>query len=61
MAGDVPSFPVQIRNGNEVWVYISLSSVESNLYHQTLLQNGLKRNISLMIADIYLELHIISM
>jgi nitrite reductase/ring-hydroxylating ferredoxin subunit len=49
-AGDVPSFPVQIRNGYEVWVDISHSSVEPNLYRQNLLQNGLKGNISLMIA-----------
>jgi nitrite reductase/ring-hydroxylating ferredoxin subunit len=49
-AGDLPTFPVEIRNGNEVWVDISQSSVEDNLNHQTLLQNGLKRNISLMIA-----------
>jgi nitrite reductase/ring-hydroxylating ferredoxin subunit len=49
-AGDLPTFPVQIRNRNEVWVDISQSSVEPNLNHQTLLQNGLKRNISLMIA-----------
>ena len=49
-AGDVPSFPVQIRNGNEVWVDISKSSLDPNLYHQTILQNGLKQNVSLMIA-----------
>ncbi|HEY6883073.1 MAG TPA: Rieske 2Fe-2S domain-containing protein [Nitrososphaeraceae archaeon] len=49
-AGDVTSFPVQIRNGKEVWVDISHASLDPNSYHQTLLQNGLKQNISLMIA-----------
>ena len=49
-AGDVTSFPVQIRNVKEVWVDISHASLEPNSYHQTLLQNGLKQNISLMIA-----------
>lgn len=49
-AGDVTSFPVQIRNGNEVWVDISNASLDPDSYHQTLLQNGLKQNISLMIA-----------
>jgi nitrite reductase/ring-hydroxylating ferredoxin subunit len=48
-AGDVISFPVQIRNGKEVWVDISHASLDPNSYHQTL-QNGLKQNISLMIA-----------
>ena len=48
-AGDVRSFPVQIRNGNEIWV--SLSSFRNpNSYNETLLQTGLKQNISLMIA-----------
>ncbi len=53
-AGDVPFFPVQIRNGNkekEVWLDISHSSIDTNLnYQMMLLQNGLKQNISLMIA-----------
>jgi nitrite reductase/ring-hydroxylating ferredoxin subunit len=49
-AGDVTSFPVQIRNGKEVWIDISNASVDPNTYYQTLLQNGLKQNISLMIA-----------
>jgi nitrite reductase/ring-hydroxylating ferredoxin subunit len=50
-AGDVTSFPVEIRNGNEVWIDI-LPAVytHSYPYHQTLLENGLKRNIPLMIA-----------
>jgi nitrite reductase/ring-hydroxylating ferredoxin subunit len=50
-AGDVPSFPVQIRNENkEVWLDISHSSIDPKLYYPMLLQNGLKQNISLMIA-----------
>ena len=48
-AGDVRSFPVQIRNGNEIWVSLS-SFIDPNSYNETLLQNGLKQNISLMIA-----------
>jgi nitrite reductase/ring-hydroxylating ferredoxin subunit len=50
-AGDVPSFPVQIRNENkEVWLDISHSSIDPKLYYPMLLKNGLKQNISLMIA-----------
>jgi len=50
-AGDVPSFPVQIRNENkEVWLDISHSSINPKLYYPMLLQNGLKQNISLVIA-----------
>jgi nitrite reductase/ring-hydroxylating ferredoxin subunit len=52
-AGDVTSFPVEIRNGNEVWIDISRAvAADTNSYYhnQTLLQNGLKRNIPLMIA-----------
>jgi len=50
-AGDVPSFPVQIRNeGKEVWLDISHSSIDPKLYYPMLLQNGLKQNISLVIA-----------
>src|SRR5919202_4808389 len=49
-AGDVPSFPVQIRNENEVWIDISHSSIDPASYYQLLLQNGLKQNIPLMIA-----------
>jgi nitrite reductase/ring-hydroxylating ferredoxin subunit len=48
-AGDVRSFPVQIRNGNEIWVSLS-SFIDPNSYNETLLQNALKQNISLMIA-----------
>jgi nitrite reductase/ring-hydroxylating ferredoxin subunit len=51
-AGDVTSFPVEIRNGNEVWVEVSPTVVDTDSYHhnQTLVQNGLKRNLPLMIA-----------
>jgi nitrite reductase/ring-hydroxylating ferredoxin subunit len=54
-AGDVPSFPIQIRKGNkedEIWLDISqYSSLDSEYSHKLmLLQNGLKQNISLMIA-----------
>jgi nitrite reductase/ring-hydroxylating ferredoxin subunit len=50
-AGDVHSYPVEIRNENEIWVDVSSSSsadVKSD--YQVLLQNGLKQNIQLMIA-----------
>src|SRR5215211_5527081 len=50
-AGDVTSFPVEIRNGNEVWIDISRAvRTDIHQHNQTLLQNGLKRNIPLMIA-----------
>ncbi|MGN6709700.1 MAG: Rieske (2Fe-2S) protein, partial [Candidatus Nitrosocosmicus sp.] len=52
-AGDVTSFPIEIRNQNEVWIDVSSALVADNnscQYHQTLLENGLKRNIPLMIA-----------
>ncbi len=54
-AGDVPSFPVKIRKGNneaeaEVWLDMSHSPRDQKLYYRQLLQNGLKQNISLMIA-----------
>ena len=53
-AGDVTSFPIEIRNQNEVWIDISSAAVAdtySYQYHyQMLLENGLKRNIPLMIA-----------
>jgi nitrite reductase/ring-hydroxylating ferredoxin subunit len=51
-AGDVTSFLVEIRNGNEVWVDVSPPVVDTDSYHhnQTLVQNGLKRNLPLMIA-----------
>jgi nitrite reductase/ring-hydroxylating ferredoxin subunit len=54
-AGDVTSFPVEIRNGKEVWIDVSSPAVaaantNSHYYHQTLIQNALKQNIPLMIA-----------
>ena len=51
-AGDVTSFPVEIRNGNEVWIEVSPTVVDTDSYHhnQILVQNGLKRNLPLMIA-----------
>jgi nitrite reductase/ring-hydroxylating ferredoxin subunit len=52
-AGDVTSFPVEIRNGNEVWIDISAAVVDdtdSHHHNQTLLLNGLKRDIPLLIA-----------
>ena len=52
-AGDVTSFPVEIRNENEVWIDISVAVVDNTDSHhqnQTLLLNGLKRNIPLLIA-----------
>lgn len=50
-AGDVRSYPVEIRDENEVWVDLSsLSSRNDNTYYQTLLRNGLKQNIQLIIA-----------
>jgi nitrite reductase/ring-hydroxylating ferredoxin subunit len=52
-AGDVTSFPVEIRNENEVWIDISAAVVDDTDSHhqnQTLLLNGLERNIPLLIA-----------
>jgi nitrite reductase/ring-hydroxylating ferredoxin subunit len=53
-AGDVTSFQVEIRNQNEVWIDVSsaaAANIDSYDYRsQTLLENGLKRNIPLMIA-----------
>ena len=52
-AGDVTSFPVEIHNGNEIWIDISpavLADTDFHQHNQTLLQNGLKRNIPLIIA-----------
>jgi nitrite reductase/ring-hydroxylating ferredoxin subunit len=57
-AGDVTSFPVEIRIGNEVWIDISPAVRESDIHqhNQTLLQNGLKQNIPLMIAKTVIAL-----
>ena len=55
-AGDVRSFPVDIRDGNEVWIDVSSSSLDPVHYHQLLLQNGLKQNISLMIAKVIIAI-----
>src|ERR687886_1184180 len=55
-AGDVPSFPVEIRNGNEVWIDVSSASLDPFSYNQMLLQNGLKQNISLMIAKVIIAM-----
>jgi nitrite reductase/ring-hydroxylating ferredoxin subunit len=50
-AGDVHSFPVEIRNENEVWVDVSFMSSRSlDFYYDMLLQSGLKQNIQLTIA-----------
>ena len=50
-AGDVRSFPVEIRNENEVWVNVSSISYKSlDFYYDLLLQSGLKQNIQLIIA-----------
>jgi nitrite reductase/ring-hydroxylating ferredoxin subunit len=52
-AGDVTSFPVEIRNENEIWIDVSVAAVadtDSYYHNQTLLLNGLRRNIPLLIA-----------
>ena len=52
-AGDVTSFRVEIRNENEIWIDVSASAVayiDSHYHNQTLLLNGLRRNIPLLIA-----------
>jgi nitrite reductase/ring-hydroxylating ferredoxin subunit len=50
-AGDVRSFPVEIRNENEVWVDVSsIPSRGLDSYYEMLLQNGLSQNIQLIIA-----------
>jgi nitrite reductase/ring-hydroxylating ferredoxin subunit len=52
-AGDVISFPVEIRNENEIWIDVSAAAVaytDSHYHNQTLLLNGLRRNIPLLIA-----------
>ena len=56
-AGDVRSFPVEIRNENEIWVDISsLSSANLNSHYQMLLINGLEQNLRLTIAKAIIAL-----
>jgi nitrite reductase/ring-hydroxylating ferredoxin subunit len=63
-AGDVNSFPVQIRNRQEIWINISPfansnpsnSQQQPHNLRQTLLHNGLKRNIPLMISKAVIAL-----
>jgi hypothetical protein len=47
-AGDVRSFPVQVRNG-DVWVDVAPAADPAAYYHRRL-QEGLERNISLVIS-----------
>ena len=48
---DVHSFPVGIKNENEVWVDVSsMPSKGPDSYYELLLQNGLSQNIHLIIA-----------
>jgi hypothetical protein len=49
-AGDVRSFPVKIRNENEVWVDVAGSYAADLNYYQALLQKGLGQNLQLLIA-----------
>jgi hypothetical protein len=49
-AGDVHSFPVEIRNENEVWVDVSSMLSGDVDSYEMLLRNGLKQNIQLIIA-----------
>jgi hypothetical protein len=49
-AGDVHSFPVEIRNENEVWVDVSSIPSKGINSYEMLLQKGLKQNIQLIIA-----------
>lgn len=45
-AGDVPSFPAQIRNGNdevEVWLDIADSPMNKKMHYRQLLQNRLEQ------------------
>jgi nitrite reductase/ring-hydroxylating ferredoxin subunit len=49
-AGDVHFFPVEIRNENEVWVDACSMPSRGVAAYEMLLQNGLKRNIQLIIA-----------
>jgi hypothetical protein len=49
-AGDVRSFPVEIRNEDEVWVDVSSMPSRGVNCYEMLLQNGLKQNIQLIIV-----------
>jgi nitrite reductase/ring-hydroxylating ferredoxin subunit len=49
-AGDVHSFPVEIRNENEVWVDVSSIPSKGVNSYEMLLRKGLKQNIQLIIA-----------
>ncbi|MGA8084034.1 MAG: Rieske (2Fe-2S) protein [Candidatus Nitrosopolaris sp.] len=49
-AGDVQSFPVEIRNENEVWIDVSSIPSRGVNSYEMLLQKGLKQNIQLIIA-----------
>jgi hypothetical protein len=49
-AGDVQSFPVEIRNENEVWVDISSMQSRGIDNYEMLLQKGLSQNIQLIIV-----------
>jgi nitrite reductase/ring-hydroxylating ferredoxin subunit len=49
-AGDIHSFPVEVRNENEVWVDVSSMPFRGVDSYEKLLQNGLKQNIQLIIA-----------
>jgi nitrite reductase/ring-hydroxylating ferredoxin subunit len=49
-ADDVQSFPVEIRNENEVWVDISSMQSRGIDNYEMLLQKGLSQNIQLIIA-----------
>jgi hypothetical protein len=49
-AGDVHSFPVEIRNENEVWVDVSSMLSGDVDSYEMLLRNGLSQNFQLIIA-----------
>ena len=56
-AGDVRSFPVEIRNENEVWVDTSSSSsADITSHYHKLLINGLEQNLRLTIAKAVIAL-----
>jgi nitrite reductase/ring-hydroxylating ferredoxin subunit len=65
-AGDVVSYPVQIRNNNEVWVNMprttegdssaTIANFTSTFDDEMMLDGGLKRNISLIIAKAIIRL-----